>query len=166
MRELFSQQLIQSRLDELAPKIEAKINGQFVVIGVLKGAFVVTADLIRRFKSPILVDFIWLSSYGQKSSPGELKLICDSRLDISGQKVLVVEDIVDTGQSLEWLLKHLEKRGAKEIYSFALIKKSRRKARIEVDFYAFEIGDEFVVGYGMDLAEEGRELPGVYSVEL
>ncbi|MCS7083848.1 MAG: hypoxanthine phosphoribosyltransferase [Aquificaceae bacterium] len=166
LKELFSQSQIQNRLDEIAPKIESAIGEKFVVIGVLKGAFIITADLVRRFKLPILIDFIWISSYGLKSSPGDVKLICDISLNIENQKVLIVEDILDTGQSLEWLSSHLEKKGAKEIFTFALLKKSRRQARIEINFHGFEIGDEFVVGYGMDLAEEGRELPGVYALEL
>lgn len=136
------------------------------MIAVLKGAFVFLSDLIRHIDAPVEIDFIRLASYGSGTIPGELQVISDITTPVAGRDVLIVEDIVDTGRSLDLLVRMLKDRGAKSVRICALLDKPyRRVVDIPLDYVGFNIPDVFVVGYGIDLGERHRELPDIYAVE-
>lgn len=161
---LISEEEIASKVLELANKISTDFNNkELVVIGVLKGANVFVADLIRKILIPIELDFMAISSYGSSTvSSGVVKIQKDLDASIEGKYVLVVEDIIDTGLTLSYLTENLKSRGAKEIAICTLLDKpERRKAHIDVKYKGFDIPDEFVVGYGIDFAEKYRNLPFV-----
>ena len=161
---LISEEQIQEKVIEIASEISRKYAGKpLMVIGVLKGANVFVADLIRKITIPMELDFMAISSYGASTeSSGAVKILKDLDKDIKGMHVLVVEDIIDTGLTLSYLSKNLESRGALSIELCTLLDKpERRKAHIEVHYKGFDIPDEFVVGYGIDFAEKYRNLPYV-----
>jgi len=170
VKEIFSADEIEQRIDALAGEIVANVSGNLTVIGVLKGSFVFLADLVRaldRAGLPSHVEFLRLSSYGNKQKAlGDVVLIGDYP-DVEGDRtVLLVDDIVDTGNSLKYAVKLLHASGREQIMTCTLLDKpSRREADIEVDFVGFTIPDEFVVGYGIDFAEDYRSLPYLGVVE-
>lgn len=166
---LFEQAAIARRVDELAGAVAGRLGPDFVVIGVLKGSFVFLADLVRalhRAGAAPRVEFMRLASYGQrKESSGEVLLLGDAPRDFEGRAVLLVDDIVDTGLSLSFGQKLLEARNAAQVCTCALLDKpSRRKVEVAVDFVGFRIPDVFVVGYGIDYAEQYRYLPYIGKV--
>jgi len=134
-----------------------------VLIGILKGSFVFMADLARAIDLPLAMDFIGLSSYGDATaSSGVVRLTQDLSKPIEGKHVLVVEDIVDTGLTMRYLLDNLETRGPASVKLCSLLEKpEKNKSGIEVDFLGFSIPDQFVIGYGMDIAGRYRDLPDV-----
>jgi hypoxanthine phosphoribosyltransferase len=136
-------------------------KGELVLVGVLKGAFILLADLSRKLTIPHRVEFIALSSYGQTSvSTGAVRLIMDMRGDIEGKHVLIVEDIVDTGHTLHYLMSLLKTRRPASLRTCALVRKSERaEVEVGIDYLGFEIPDVWVVGYGLDYAEQYRTLP-------
>ncbi|GMQ61569.1 hypoxanthine phosphoribosyltransferase [Vallitalea maricola] len=161
---LVSEENLDKKVTELADKITKDFAGKnLVVIGVLKGANVFVADLIRKINIPIALDFMAISSYGSSTeSSGVVKILKDLDEDIEGRHVLVVEDIIDTGLTLSYLTENLKSRGAKSIDICTLLDKpDRRKAHIDVKYKGFDIPDEFVVGYGIDFNEKYRNLPFV-----
>lgn len=161
---LISKEAIAEKVNEIAAQITADFKGKpLLVIGVLKGANVFVADLIRKIEIPMILDFMAISSYGTATeSSGAVKILKDLDEDIKGMHVLVVEDIIDTGLTLSYLSANLESRGALSISICTLLDKpERRKASIEVQYKGFDIPDEFVVGYGIDFAEKYRNLPFV-----
>jgi len=162
-RVIVSQQVIQARINELAAQISADYaeNGQLVVVGILKGAFIFLSDLTRRLTVPHRVDFMALSSYGQTATTsGAVRIIMDLRVNVEARHVLVVEDIVDTGYTLHYLLNVLRTRNPASLRSCVLLSKpDRRKVDIPIDYVGFEIPDVWVVGYGLDYAETHRTLP-------
>ena len=161
---LISEEEIQAKLDEIAGTISEKYAGKpLIVIGVLRGANVFVAYLIRKITIPMVVDFMAVSSYGKATvSSGAVKIQKDLDEDIKGMNVIVVEDIIDTGLTLSYLKKNLEARGAASIEFCTLLDKpERRTAPIEVHYKGFDKPDEFVVGYGIDYAEKYRNLPFV-----
>ncbi len=166
---LVSEDTIQERVRQLAAEIsdDYAAEGEIVLIGVLKGAFIFLADLSRRLTIPRVIEFIALSSYGKGSeSTGAVRLIMDLRESIEGKHVLVVEDIVDTGHTLKHLVDLLETREPASIRTCALVrKKSRHEVEIRIDYLGFDIPDVWVVGYGLDLAEQHRTLPYIGIVE-
>lgn len=165
---LFSKAQIEEAVSRLASEISRDYEGRRpLLIGVLKGAFVFLADLIRKLKIPVEVDFVRLSSYGLGSeSSGQVKFTKEFEMEIEGRDVIVVEDIVDTGLSLKVLLEALKERNPKSLKVCCLLdKKFRRKTPVQVDYVGFEIEEGFVVGYGIDYAEKYRELPEIYVVE-
>ena len=167
---LFEAAAIARRVAELAEEIAARIEGDFVIIGLLKGSFVFVADLVRALDARGLeprVEFLRLSSYGlAKESAGEVHLIGDIPTDIAGQKILLVDDIVDTGRSLAYARALMEQRGIGPLWTCALIDKpSRREVETAVDFVGFTVGDVFIAGYGIDYAEHYRHLPYIGAVE-
>jgi hypoxanthine phosphoribosyltransferase len=167
IKELISQEDITARLDELAAEVDAAYQGEeVVVVCVLKGAFMFFADLVRRLKVPLLLDFVRLASYGSGvESTGKINFTKDMEINVAGRHVLIVEDIVDTGRSLEYLLKVLRLRNPSSVAVCALIDKfERREVDLVVDFPGFRLKKGFVVGYGLDHAERYRELPGVYEI--
>jgi len=160
---------IQERVGELAGRLNLDYEGRSVVlIGILKGAFVFLADLIRDLTFPLKVDFVRLASYGQKAETcGTVQITKDIELPIRGADVLVVEDIVDTGTTLAWYVEHLRKYGPSSIKTCVLIDKAeRRQVDIAVDYACFRIDKGFIVGYGLDFSENHRNLPGIYEVEF
>ncbi|GFK95506.1 Hypoxanthine phosphoribosyltransferase [Fundidesulfovibrio magnetotacticus] len=154
------------RTAQLGAEISERYRGQdLLVVGVLKGAFMFLADLVRHISIPAHVDFVRVSSYGADVKPGELKFVQDLDSPCKGRHVLVVEDIVDTGNSMSMLLAELSQRGAASVRLCALIDKvERRKTQVTVDFPGFRLAKGFLVGYGLDFAEDYRCLPGVYEL--
>ena len=166
---LISEEEIQTRVAELAEQVSADYADadEIVLIGVLKGAFIFLADLARRLTIPRTIEFIAVSSYGSGSkSTGAVRLVMDVRGSIEGKHVLVVEDIVDTGHTLKYLIGILHSHGPASIKTAALVRKAERaEVEVDVDYLGFDIGDDWVVGYGLDYAEQNRTLPyiGVVS---
>jgi hypoxanthine phosphoribosyltransferase len=166
---LFDEAEVARRVEALAGDIVHAIGGELVVIGVLKGSFVFLADLVRalaRAGGPPNVEFMRLASYGQKmESSGEVLLLGDVPRDFAGLPVLLVDDIVDTGLSMAYGRRLLTERNAARVWTCALLDKpSRRKVESPLDFIGFEIPDVFVVGYGIDYAEQYRHLPYIGKV--
>ena len=166
---LISEEEIQTRVTELAAEISADYAdaGDLVMVGVLKGAFVFLADLSRRLTIPRTIEFIAVSSYGNGSkASGAVRLLMDVRGNIEGKHVLIVEDIVDTGHTLKYLIGMLDSHRPASVKTAALVRKAERaEVEVTVDYLGFDIGDEWVVGYGLDYAEQNRTLPyiGVVS---
>ncbi|EQC47171.1 hypoxanthine phosphoribosyltransferase [Bacteriovorax sp. Seq25_V] len=162
-----SQEQISNRVKELARTIDQDFSGEeIVVIGVLNGAFMFVADLIREIKSPIILDFIAASSYEGTESTGNLKILKDIKVDIKDKNVILVEDIVDTGLTIKELQKDLKDRGPKSLKLCSLLHKPARTIHEnKIDYLGFEIEDKFVIGYGLDFDGKYRELPyiGVYG---
>lgn len=170
IKKLYSEAEIARRVDQLAAEIAAATPSDLDIIGVLKGSFVFLADLIRALDKagrPSQVEFLRLSSYGNRQkATGDVVLIGGYPALGDNRPVLLVDDIVDTGNSIEYARKLLQANGAETILTCALLDKpSRRETDIEVDFVGFTIPDLFVVGYGIDYAENYRSLPYLGVVE-
>lgn len=167
---LISAKSIAAKIEEMARAIERDFEGsaQLVVVGVLRGSFIFIADLVRELALPIEVDFIEVTSYGNAmESSGEVRILKDLRGAIEGRDVLVVEDIVDTGFTMQALVAHLTSRQPARIRTIALLDKpSRRKVDFKADYIGFEIPDEFVVGYGIDYAQRNRNLDHIGTVRF
>ena len=161
---------IAARIEGLCDEITAEFGGtdKLIVVGLLRGSFVFIADLVRELELPIEVDFLEASSYGNAmGSSREIRILKDLRGAIEGRDVLVVEDIVDTGHTLNHVTKLLLSRNPKRLKSIALLDKpSRREVDFRSDWIGFEIPDEFVVGYGIDYAERNRNLPYIGKVRF
>ena len=159
---------ISERVESLGRDITASYGngGVLVCICVLKGAFLFYSDLIRRINREVEVDFVRLASYGTGTSRGEdIVFSKDLEVSIEGKDVLVVEDIVDTGHSMDFLVHVLRRRNPKSLKICALIDKhERREVDVMVDFPGFKLNDGFIVGYGLDYAERYRELDGIYEL--
>lgn len=160
---------IQARVAELAEEISREFQGKEIVfVGILKGAFIFMSDLVRQMKTPVKVDFIRLASYGDSSqSSGQIKMTKACEIDLRECSVVVVEDIVDTGLTLSWLMDNLRRQRPRDLKICALIDKpERRKIDIDVDYVGFRIPRGFLVGYGLDYNECYRCLPGVYELNV
>ena len=158
---------LQRRVTELASEIAASSEGMdLVLVGVLRGAFIFLADLVRALPVPAAVDFMAVSSYGGGTqSTGDVRITQDLKASVRGRDVILVEDIVDTGLTLRALLEHVGAHRPRSLRSCALLSKpSRRVLPIEADWTGFEIPDEFVIGYGLDHAELYRGLPYVATL--
>ena len=161
-RIFFSAEEIDKRLEEMAGEINRDYAGkELMLISVLRGSFVFMADLTRKITLPCTVDFLAVSSYGTgTSSSGQVQITKDLSDDIEGKDILVVEDILDSGNTLSYLMKLLRARHPASIRLCTLLDKpERRVVPVEVDYVGFTIPDEFVVGYGLDYAEKYRNLP-------
>ena len=158
---LISQEEIENKVSELANEINSKYKGEeLVVIGILKGAFIVVSDLAKQLDLDVTFDFMSIKSYYGSESTGQVKIVKDLEYDITNKNVLIVEDIYDTGLTLSNLKKLLESRNPKSIEVFSMfVKKEVAQDPIEIDYSGFEIGPEFVVGYGLDYNGKYRELP-------
>lgn len=167
LRVLVSAEKIKDRITELGAQISADYKGPIILIGILKGAFIFMSDLARVIENPTRVDFMGISSYGNsKTTSGEVRLTKDLDMSIEGLDVLVVEDIVDTGVTLTYLIHLLSQRRPRSIRIAALLDKPERRMRpIKVNYCGFEIPDEFVVGFGLDYAEEYRNLKDICVLE-
>jgi len=165
---LFSREMIAKRVQEVARRISADYTGrELIVIGILKGSFIFMADLIRAMNIPCRVDFARAASYGAgQESAGRVIMTKDIETSIKGKDILVVEDIVDTGTTLSYLVEWLKERSPQSLKVCAFLdKRKRRKVAFEADYVCFTIEDGFVVGYGLDFNEQARFLPEVYVLE-
>ncbi len=164
---IFSQEEILIRVSELRKRIaEDYCERKPLFIGVLKGAFVFLADLVRKFDFPLEIDFIRVSSYmGGMESKG-IELIMDTSIPVEGRHVIVVDGIVDTGATLRFIVGRLKLKNPASLGVCALIdKKEKRGIEVKLDYVGFEIENGFLIGYGLDLNERGRELNGIYLIK-
>jgi hypoxanthine phosphoribosyltransferase len=159
---LLSEEQIQARVAELAARISADYAhvDDLMLVGVLKGAFIFMADLSRRLTIPNSVDFMALSTYGDGTTTGAVRMVLDLRRSIENRHVLVVEDIIDTGSTLSYLLRNLEARKPASLRTCVLVRKpDRAQVEVPIDYLGFDIPDLWVVGCGLDWAERFRTLP-------
>ena len=167
-RVLLGRDEIARRVHELGAEISASSGPEpLLVVGILKGAFVFAADLVRAIRVPVQIDFMAVSSYGAATkTSGVVRIIKDLDQSLEGRDVLVVEDIVDTGLTLQYLQRTLTGRGLRRLRTAVLLDKpSRRVVDVPVDFVGFQIPDRYVVGYGLDADESHREHPDVLCPE-
>ena len=159
---LFTAEQIQTRIAELGAEIASDYAGRNpLLVGILKGAVVFISDLMRAIDLRLGMEFMAISSYGSSTrTSGEVKIVKDLDVAVEGRDILVVEDIVDTGLTLSYLLPNLYARGAQSVKLAALLDKwERREREVKIDYLGFKIPDAFVVGYGLDFAERYRNLP-------
>jgi hypoxanthine phosphoribosyltransferase len=159
---LLSEEQIRARINELGAQLTRDYAGRNpLLIGVLKGACFFLSDLMRAIDTRLSLEFMAISSYGSSTrTSGEVRIMKDLDVPIEGRHILVVEDIVDTGLTLSYLLANLHARGAASVKLAALLDKyERRQKEVKIDYLGFQIPDEFVVGYGLDFAERYRNLP-------
>ncbi|HXN82797.1 MAG TPA: hypoxanthine phosphoribosyltransferase [Myxococcales bacterium] len=159
---LYSREAVQKRVAEIAAQIQSDHQGkELVLVGVLKGAFMFVADLARHIDLPLSIDFVGLSSYGEATeSSGVVKITSDLTKPIEGKHVVIVEDIIDTGLTMRYLLDNLATRRPASVKICTLLQKpSRSRTRIPIDYLGFTVPDLFVVGYGLDAGERYRNLP-------
>ena len=169
IRVLLDEETVEKRICEIAAKISEDYNGEQVhMICVLKGGVFFTCELAKRLTIPVSMDFMSVSSYGADTkSSGVVKIIKDLDEGLEGKNVLVVEDIIDSGRTLSYLLEYLRNRNPKSLKLCTLLDKpERRVVEVDVDYTCFDIPDEFVVGYGLDYAQKYRNLPYIGVVEL
>jgi len=165
---LLGEDKIATRVAELAAQISADYADadDLILVGVLKGSFIFLADLARRLRVRHYVDFIALSSYNRGTVNGAVRLIMDTRMSVTGRHVLVVEDILDTGYTLHYLLRAFHARKPASLRSCVLLSKpERREIEVPVDYLGFEIPDVWVVGYGLDYADRFRTLPYIGALK-
>ena len=161
---LVTEEQIETRIAELAKEIDANYAGKdLLLVGVLKGAVMFMADMSRALQTRVQMDWMAVSSYGSgTTSSGVVRILKDLDTDVLGKNVLIVEDIVDSGLTLSWLVSNLEARGAGSVEVVTLLRKpDAAKVEVDVRWVGFEIPNEFVVGYGLDWNERYRTLPGV-----
>ncbi|NLB88420.1 MAG: hypoxanthine phosphoribosyltransferase [Syntrophomonadaceae bacterium] len=161
---MYNESEVMAKIDELGKKITEDYQGKnLLVVGILKGAFIFMADLVRKIDLPLEIDFMSVSSYGSSTvSSGEVKIVKDLDNSIKDKDVLIIEDIVDTGLTLKYIKEILNKREPSSVKVCCLLDKpSRRTANIVPDYVGFSIPDEFIVGYGLDYAEMYRNYPAV-----
>lgn len=167
IKTFLSTEQIQSRIKELAEMINRDYIGQeVVVVGVLNGSFIFCADLIRQIKVPLQMEFVSLSSYEGTESSGQVSFRLDVRQSLEGKNIILIEDIVDTGLTISFLLKHMKLKKPKSLKLCSLLlKRARLKTEVSIDYLGFDIEDKFVIGYGLDFDGLYRELPfiGVYG---
>ena len=161
---LLTQEQLHGRLDEIAAQVDADYaDKDLLLVGVLKGAVMVMADLARRLHTPIAMDWMAVSSYGSGTkSSGVVRILKDLDTDLTGKHVLIVEDIIDSGLTLSWLVSNLRSRGPASVEIATMLRKpDAAKVEVDVRYVGFDIPSEFVVGYGLDYAERYRNLPFV-----
>ncbi len=163
---VFSRQEIAERVQQLGQKITTDYKDRpLVLIGVLNGAYVFLADLARAIDLPVVIDFIRVASYGDATTTsGTIRLTKPPEIDLTGKDILLVEDIVDTGTTLAWLHQYFKEHRVASVKICALIDKhERREAEVVVDYSGFQVEKGFLIGYGLDHAEQFRNLPAIYS---
>ena len=170
-RVLIDADTIQRRVTELAAQINkdyAGIDKPLILVGVLKGSFIYLADLCRKLTIPHVIDFIAVSSYGKSSeSTGNVRLLMDTRENLEGHHVLIVEDILDTGYTLDYLVRNFTARGTKSVNTTVLLEKpDRHVVHVDLKYVGFVIPDVWVVGYGLDYAEQHRTLPYIAEMKI
>ena len=167
MRCRISEETIQKRVAEIASAINAEYQGKpLVVVCVLKGGFMFFTDLLKKITVRPEVDFVRLASYGNAShTSGNVRITKDVELSLKDKHVLLVEDVIDSGHSMDFLLRYLEVRGAASMRLAVLVdKKERREVPVAADYVGFELDEGFIVGYGLDYAEKYREFPAIYEI--
>jgi hypoxanthine phosphoribosyltransferase len=165
---LISRGEIEATVKRLAAQISADYRGkELLVIGVLKGSFMFLADLVRGLDLPLELDFVRLSSYGSgRESPGKVKVVQGLRSPVRGKHVLVVEDVIDSGITVNFLISYLKKKRPASLRLCALTDKpSRRRVPVNIDYIGREVPDKFIVGYGLDCDEKYRNLPDICYIE-
>ncbi len=162
-----------NEIESLIGKLAEDINSDYVgkdilVVGILNGAFIFLADLVRKLSPSVEVDFVRLSSYGNESeTSGTVKFTKDLDHPVTGRHVLIVEDIVDTGLTMHWLLQHLQKQKPESVKICALVDKlERRRVHVPLDYVGLRIEKGFIVGYGLDYSEKHRNLPGIFEIQF
>lgn len=165
---LLSPRRISRRVARLAGQLNRLLerNPPWLVIGVLRGALIFMADLVRHLNVSIHIDFISISSYGDsRASSGAIRLLHAPGMNVSGRRVLLLDDVLDTGHSLRWLVNYLAGQGAVEVKTCVLLDKPHcRQTEINTDYTGFALPAGYVVGYGMDMAQQYRHLPGIYQL--
>lgn len=165
---LYSEEQLREKIKEMGARISEDYAGrELLIVGILKGSAIFASDLLRCISIPCELDFMSVSSYGKSSkSSGIVRILKDLDDNIEGKHVLLVEDIVDTGTTLSYLLEYLKARKAASIEIVALLnKESGRTEKVNVKYYGFDVPDEFIVGYGIDYAENYRNLPFIGSLK-
>lgn len=166
---LLHRQEIAQRIEALARQIEDDYQRRApLLLGVLKGAFIFLSDLARQLKMPVEIDFVRLASYGMGTqSAGQVEFLLEPRLPLAGRDIIIVEDIVDTGLSIKYLLDYLKGQHPASVRICALLVRSSVLAdpNLHIDYKGFDVGPGFVVGYGLDMGERYRALPDIYLVE-
>jgi hypoxanthine phosphoribosyltransferase len=167
MKQLISEQQVRDGVSRLAAEIHQQYGHErLTIVGVMTGSVVLLADLIRQLTMPLRVGVMQTSSYGAGMEPGELRINLELLLDVQQRHVLLVDDIFDTGRTLEGVVARLRDRGALTVRSAVLLRKlGRQEVALEPDFVAFEIPDTFVVGYGLDYRDQYRNLPYIAVLE-
>ena len=165
---LIDRQKVESSIKELAKEIEKDYAGEEVVcVGLLKGSVIFLSDLVKEIETPVIIDFMNVSSYGSETvSSGDVKILKDTDLDLRGKNVLIVEDIIDTGLTLEYVIDYFKKvKGVKTIKTCTLLSKpDRRRVQVDVDYIGFEVPHKFIIGYGLDYDQKYRNLPYIAVV--
>ena len=165
---LIDRKTVENRIKELAKQIEKDYAGEEVYcVGLLKGSVVFLSDLVKEINSPVIIDFMSVSSYGSETvSSGDVKILKDTDLDLRGKHVLIVEDIIDTGLTLEHVIRYFkESKGVRTLKTCTLLSKpERRKVNIDIDYVGFDVPDKFVIGYGLDYDQKYRNLPYIAVV--
>ena len=167
LKRVISVKAISKRVTELGRQITDDYRGKDpILVGILKGAFVFLSDLMRNIDLSVQIDFIRISTYKSGMKPGEIDLIMDISMPIRDRHVILVEDIVDTGVTLKFISDRILERTPASYRICALIDlKQRREVNVKLDYVGFELENGFIVGYGLDMAEEGRNLPNLYNIE-
>ena len=165
---LFDEKTIKNRVEDLGKEITKHYENdesELVVVGILRGSTLFFADLIRYINLPISIDFMAISSYGNSSESGVVKIIKDLEADVTGKNILIVEDIIDTGKTLKYLLNYFKERGAKTVKIASMLDKPERRVEISGDFVGFAVPNDFIVGYGLDYNQSYRNLPYIISLK-
>lgn len=164
---LISEEEIQSRVKELAEEIKKDFNGEEVIlVAILKGSVFFATELAKKMSSPVIMDFIKVSSYSGTQSTGNISFKLDLSENVKGKNVIIVEDIVDTGRTLTYLKEHINNKQPKALKICTLLdKKERREFELTPDYVGFDIPDKFVIGYGLDYDEKYRNLPYIGYAE-
>jgi len=165
---LISQQQIEQRVAELAGQINRHYSpGELILVAIMNGSLIFLADLVRLLNLPVKFDFIGISSYTGTESTGTVSTTKNLKIQVSGHRVLLIDDILDTGQTLHNVRQMLTQQGVAEVKICVLLDKpARRRIPIQADFYGFTIPDEFVVGYGLDYQEKYRNLPYIATLKF
>ncbi len=168
LRLLIDRESIRRRVKEIASEVENYFKEEeIVIIGLLKGAFIFTADIVRYLNRSVKIDFLWVSSYGSSmKSSGVIKIIKDIDMNIKGKQVLLVDDVLDSGLTLKEIQEFIRRKEPSIFATAVAVRKLKAENKdIKVEFVGFEVPNYFIVGYGMDWDEKGRHLADIYSVE-
>lgn len=167
LKVMYTEEEIQSRIKEVAEKIDKDYEGkELIVISVLKGAIFFTVDLVKRMKTPVTLEMMQVSSYQGTQSTGNIIIKKGLDEDISGKDVLIVEDIIDTGYTLQYLKEYLQTQNPNSLKIAVLAdKKERREIEVDIDYTCFDIENKFVVGYGFDIDQKYRNIPYIGYIE-
>ncbi len=167
LKVMYREEQLQEKIKEIAKKIDEDYKGkEVIVISILKGAIFFTVDLVKKMSTPIVLETMQVSSYSGTESTGDIRVKKDLDSNIEGKDVLIVEDIVDSGYTLKFLKEYLISKNPKSLKIAVLMdKKERRKVDVNIDYVCFEIPNKFVVGYGFDVDEKGRNIPYVGYIE-